>query len=128
MSNLSIEGTLKVIYGTTQITDRFKKREFVILAGSDEYPEHIKMQLTQDRCALLDGFKEGDTAKVSFNLRGKPYEKNGETMYFTNLDAWRIEALGQQQPPERKLSSPAAVNVPVAQQTAPPADVDDVPF
>jgi single-stranded DNA-binding protein len=29
---------------------------------------------------------------VSFNLRGRGYNKNGQMMYFTNLEAWRLDA------------------------------------
>ena len=36
---------------------------------------------------------EGDEINVFFNLKGKPYtNKEGVTSYFSNLDAWRIEA------------------------------------
>ena len=29
--------------------------------------------------------------KVSFNLRGRKWEKDGQVSYFTNLEAWRVE-------------------------------------
>ena len=88
-----VQGKIEVIYDAQQVTDRFKKREFVLEIQNGMYPEYIKMQLTQDRCSLMDGFKVGDVVKASFNLRGRPYNKGGETIYFTNIDAWRIDAV-----------------------------------
>ena len=85
-----IQGKLEVIYDAQQISDKFKKREFVLEIQSGMYPEYPKFQLTQDKCQLLDTFEVGEMVKVSFNLRGRPYEKNGEKTYFTNIEASRI--------------------------------------
>jgi single-strand DNA-binding protein len=44
----------------------------------------------------LDAYAEGQQITVSFNLRGREYQsKEGKTMYFTNLQAWKVEANGQ---------------------------------
>lgn len=66
----------------------FQTREFVIEIPDGNYTQFVKFQLTQDRCGLVDAFKEGDSVKVSFNLRGREWQGK----YFTNLDAWRIDA------------------------------------
>lgn len=50
--------------------------------------QYVKFQLTQDRCSIVDNFREGDEVRVHFNLRGREWQGK----YFTNLDAWRIEA------------------------------------
>ncbi|MBX2843352.1 MAG: DUF3127 domain-containing protein [Flammeovirgaceae bacterium] len=89
---LEVKGKLVEIYNEAQITDRFKKREFVIEIQDGMYSEYVKMQLTQDKCGLLDQFSKGDEIKVNFNLKGRPYTKEGKTTYFTNLDAWRLES------------------------------------
>ncbi|MEN7551199.1 DUF3127 domain-containing protein [Rapidithrix thailandica] len=93
--SFELQGKLERIYDTHSVTDRFKKREFVVMIQDGMYPEYIKLQLTQDRCELLDDCGEGDEVKVFFNLKGRPYDKGGETIYFTNLDAWKIEKSGQ---------------------------------
>lgn len=117
-------GTMNVIMDTQQVKDTFKKREFVIEMQDGNYPQHIKFQVTQDRCALLDSFKVGQEVKVLFNLRGRPFQnKEGQTVYFTNLEAWRIEASqGQGSPSGADYSqiTPAAAG--------PKDDFDDVPF
>lgn len=87
-------GKLEVIYDAQQITDKFRKREFVLEMDGGMYPEHIKMQLVQDKCDLLDGYQPGEQVKVMFDLRGRPYQKQNETIYFTNIQAWKIERVG----------------------------------
>lgn len=92
--SFELQGKVDVIFETQQVTDRFKKREFVVATQDGAYTEQIKMQLTQERCDLLDDFNVGDEVKVMFNLKGRAYTKDGKTSYFTNLDAWRISAAG----------------------------------
>jgi single-strand DNA-binding protein len=91
MSSFETKGKLIVKYNTQQVTERFKKREFVVEIPSGNFAEQVKFQLTQDKCELLDRFKEGEELIVYFNLKGKPYTKDGVTSYFNNLDAWRLE-------------------------------------
>ena len=88
--NYEIKGKIHKIFDTQQVTDSFKKREFVIDVQDGNYNQYIKYQLTQDRCDLLNNNKEGELVTVSFNIAGKEYQKGAETLYFTNLNAWRI--------------------------------------
>ncbi|MDF1575932.1 MAG: DUF3127 domain-containing protein [Bacteroidales bacterium] len=94
--SFEINGRLAEKYETQQVSDRFQKREFVLEIKSTgatgyEFIDFIKFQSTQDKCSLLDQFNIDDTVKVSFNLRGRKWEKDGQVSYFTNLEAWRIE-------------------------------------
>ncbi|GAB3814652.1 DUF3127 domain-containing protein [Pontibacter rugosus] len=120
--SFDIQGKLYEIFEEQQVSDKFKKREFVLEIPDGSYTQYVKFQLTQDKCSLLDSYKNGDEVKVTFNLTGKPFNKNGQTLYFTNLQAWRMEpaAAGQ-------AGAPAA-----AQQDAPSfysSDADnDLPF
>jgi single-strand DNA-binding protein len=56
----------------------------------------VKFQINQDKCNILDKFKEGQEVEVSFNLRGR--EWNGK--YFTNLEAWKVFGIENTQKPE----------------------------
>lgn len=89
--SFDIQGKLYESFEEQQISDKFRKREFVLEIPDGSYTQYVKFQLTQDKCNLLDQYKSGDELKVTFNLTGKPFTKNGQTMYFTNLQAWRIE-------------------------------------
>ena len=90
--SFDVQGRLHEIFDETQVSDKFRKREFVLEIPDGSYTQYIKFQLTQDKCNVLDQYKVGDEVKVAFNLSGKPFTKNGTTMYFTNLSAWRIES------------------------------------
>ncbi len=93
MSSFEVKGKLLLKYDSQQLTERFKKREFVVEIPSGNYTEQVKFQLTQDKCDILDRFNIGEEVHVFFNLRGKPYTKDGVTTYFNNLDVWRIDAV-----------------------------------
>lgn len=93
--NLEITGKLVEKYDTQNVSDRFKKREFVLElveeVNGNPYTNYAKMQLVQNKCDILDRFNVGDNLRVNFNIKGNRYEKEGRTSYFSNLDAWRLE-------------------------------------
>lgn len=80
-------GKIVKIFDTENKTASFQAREFVIEVPDGNYPQMVKFQLTQDKCGLMDAYKEGEQLKVFFNLRGREWQGK----YFTNLDAWRVE-------------------------------------
>jgi len=117
-----LTGKLHKKYPTENKTDSFQAREFVVLMESGNYPQYIKLQLTQDRCALLDPYEEGQEIKVHFDLRGREWNEK----YFTNLNAWRIEAPAAATAPSASAGEenffPAAGDEPTV------AADDDLPF
>lgn len=94
--SLELTGKLIAIYETQQVKENFKKREFVVELSDDingnVYTNYAKMQLINAKCEIVDRFKEGDIVKVSFNVKGNRWERDGKVNYITNLDAWRIES------------------------------------
>ena len=122
---LDITGRLHKVFDTEQKTESFKAREFVI-ETQGEYPQFVKFQLTQDRCDLIENYKEGDGLKVHFDLRGREWQGK----YFTNLNAWKIEADGDMSRP----ASDENFSQDVPQASAPESnidsreDLDDLPF
>lgn len=91
----TLKGEIKVIQDLQQISDSFKKREFVVTDSSGKYSQDILFQLTQDRCESINQFKQGDAVEVTFFLRGREWEnpKTNEVRYFNSLDAWKVEAI-----------------------------------
>lgn len=85
--SFEVEGKLIKKYETENKSGSFQAREFVIEVASGNYPQFVKFQLVQDRCALIDDIAEGEQMKVHFDLRGREWQGK----YFTNLNAWRIE-------------------------------------
>ncbi len=87
----TIKGELKSIKEELQITDSFKKREFILTDMSGQYPETILFQTVQDRCFILDKFNEGDMVEVFFNIRGREWTNpQNEIKYFNSFDVWKI--------------------------------------
>ncbi|MFC2089158.1 DUF3127 domain-containing protein [Bacteroidota bacterium] len=120
--SFEISGRITDIFPTQQVTDTFKKREFILEVKETntsgfEFVEYIKFQTVQDKCTMLDGLNVNDSVKVSFNLKGRKWEKDGQATYFTNLDAWKIE---------NEQSTNNNPNIPADQAVDPPADA--VPF
>ncbi|OFX21757.1 MAG: hypothetical protein A2041_13865 [Bacteroidetes bacterium GWA2_31_9b] len=127
--SFEISGRLIEKYSTIQVSDRFKKREFVIESnasnGGMEFKDFIKFQLTQDKCNLVDNMNVNDEIKVSFNIRGNKWEKDGKINYFTNLDAWRIDKVQQQNQGSNhdEIPAPSINDMPFES-----SEPDDLPF
>jgi len=119
------EGRLFKKFDTAQVTDTFKKREFVLEIEDGAYTQVIKFQLTQGNCEKLEPFNEGDQLKVTFSLRGREYTKDGRTSYFTNLDAWRIESASTA---EASNTAPEADSFPTLTDEPAMDANDDLPF
>ncbi|HEX8515506.1 MAG TPA: DUF3127 domain-containing protein [Bacteroidia bacterium] len=121
---MDITGTLKLKTEAQQVSDKFRKREFVLTDNSSQYPQHISFQLTQDKCSLLDQYNVGDEIKVHFNLRGREWTSpKGEIKYFNTLEAWRIEggAAGAKNTSSSSMNDVAATFTAASQE-------DDLPF
>lgn len=123
-----VTGKLVAKYDIVQRTETFKTREFVIEKSDDIggriINNYIKFQCLQDRTALPDKFNIGDEVKVSFNLKGTKWSKDGRENYITNLDAWRMEAAGS------LAQNAVADNAPdnFVPDSEPEDVVDDLPF
>lgn len=120
---LSFKGTIKLIYDTQQVSEKFKKREFVITETNSPYPQEVIFQLTQEKVDLINDYKVGEEVEVNFNLRGRAWTnpKDNVTRYFNSLDAWKIAKVGQAQ----------TNNAPAHEEFVPQMNAvvdDDLPF
>lgn len=111
MSELKINGTIKLIGEVQTFDSGFKKVEFVI-ETTDQYPQPIKFEIVKDK---IDNFlkynKVGQNVDVSFNIRGNEY--NGK--HYVSLSAWKVF--------KSEESAPLPTTPPVAN-----SDEDDLPF
>jgi len=77
----------------------------------------VLFELTQDRCDLIDPISEGQEIEITFSLKGRKWQNpQGETKYFTNLQAFKILAKGS----APTGTTPAVIPVPTPD--------DDLPF
>ena len=90
---MNIKGKLVEIFDTVQITETFKKREFIIQDNKNpEYPEFVKVELIQEKVSLLDNLNVGDEINVLINIKGRKWEdKEGNIKYFNSIQGWKIE-------------------------------------
>ena len=128
-----LSGTVKKVFPTVQVSEKFSKREFVLTENTSQYPQDILFQATQDKCGLLDQFQAGDQVEVSFNLRGREWTSpQGEVKHFNTIEAWRIEKMSQGMP----SGGPSAISLEASDfPTSPKSaalesteDGDDLPF
>jgi len=133
--SFDITGKLLEVYPVITVNDRFRKREFILerteTKNSFDFTDYIKFQLTQDRCNLIDLFRKGDSIKVSFNLRGRKWEKDGSVNYFTNLEAWKIEKdiIVQSPATEEQIPLPEDLYPERPDLSSPDEEIiDDLPF
>lgn len=126
--SFEITGKLVAKYDIVQRTETFRTREFVIEKTEDiggrMITNYVKFQSVQDRTAIIDRFNIGDEVKVSFNIKGTRWEKNGNVNYITNLDAWRVELLNNNQT-QPAPANESFSNGPIDKA---PDFVDDLPF
>lgn len=127
--SMAIVGTVVHVFPTQQVKDTFRKRDFIVrIDETSQYPQEIKIQVTQDRCSSLDTVPVGAVVEVSFNLRGKSYtNKAGAKDWFTSIEAWRIQV---RQTPSAQGGLGFGPTTPIQPVQATPhqGDFDDVPF
>lgn len=139
MDSIKINGMVHTIGSEQIVSEKFKKRELIIEAISGKYTQHILLQLTNDKCDLLNNLKIGDSVEVGVNIRGRLWNdpKTGLTRCFNTLEAWSIH-LAQpihgsfapstpEKPTERFPETPQQPT-PSAPQQPLLNDEDDLPF
>jgi hypothetical protein len=127
---MELVGVLKVKYDTQKVSEKFQKRDFVVTTDMETpYPQHVIMQITQDKCIMLDQYNVGDMLKVQINLRGREWNGPQGIKYFNTIEAWRVELV-----PKSNTAGTTAAPVATNSETPAPvfnssiADNDDLPF
>ena len=121
---MEVTGKIKVINAEQQVSASFKKRELVI-STDEQYPQHIMIEFTQDKCDLLNNYRPGEEVKVSINLRGREWvNPQGETKYFNSIQGWRIEKMNTAAAPDMAPAKPVFEPAPDFKEE----DHDDLPF
>lgn len=122
-----ISGKVIDISPVNQVSDKFKKREFVIekkeTGGAAVFIDYIKFQLIQDKCDLINESFLNEDIRIWFNLKGNKWERDGKVNYFTNLDAWKIERVSAQGPDQNVQSHATLEDIPPEND-----ELSDLPF
>ena len=131
--SMEIKARLLEIFATQQVTQSFRKREFVVeYSDNPQYPEYVKFESIQDKCDQLDNFKAGDVVNISFNLKGRKWtDPQGNVKYFNSLQAWRItpeQAAAPAQAPQGSTAAPPPPSASDEPDWLNSSDEDDLPF
>lgn len=119
-NSFTLKGKLFKKGDVQQITDNFKKREFVMevsnQVGDKVYTELPQFELLQDKVQLLEYVSVGDQIEVDFSVSGREWtpKDSDEKRYFTTLKAWFIKSLET-----RKVNTDT-------ESTAAPSEVHDI--
>ena len=118
-----ITGILHEVGNEMQISDGFKKRNFVVKCSEKEpYIEYIQFELIQDKCNIIDDFNLGDNIEITFNIKGRRWQpdnsENDSFKYFVSLQAWRINKVTEE---SQKKNDDVAYE-------SDDSDDDDLPF
>lgn len=129
---MEIAGKIKMISDIQTFDSGFRKRN-VVVTTEEQYPQHILVEFTQDRCEILNSYKVGDGVKVSINLRGREWvNPQGETVYFNSIQGWRIERLQAESAMNQSVNPNAESvipqQVPNIQTPESSEEDDDLPF
>lgn len=96
---MEITGTIYKINETQVVSDRFKKREVIIMTeAATPYPQYLPCQVSQEKVNLLDNFKKGDEVKAQINLKGRLWNGGEGEKAFSTIEIWRIEKLSSGTP------------------------------
>ncbi len=123
-----ITGKVAEVYPVNRVSERFRKREFVIehkdSSSGQAFVDFLKFQLTQERCDLIDESWLRQEVTVTFNLKGNRWEKNGMVNYITNLNALSVvRGVTVAEGGEQAAPLPGLEDVP-----PPDPELDDLPF
>lgn len=69
-----------------------KYRQFWIQTDEQNY-QHIKLQVSGNRCKILDELTVNDLVEIEIMISGRIKEKKGEKRLFNNITATKITLL-----------------------------------
>ena len=125
---MELQGTIKKISDIQTFASGFQKREMVILT-EEQYPQPINVEFLQDKCDLLNAYKEGDKVKVRINIRGREWTSpQGEVKYFNSITGWRLEKVDGGNFNEPVEAKPATNSTSVDKTDVFTEEDDDLPF
>jgi hypothetical protein len=60
---MEVTGKIKVVNPEQQISAAFKRE--LVVTTEEQYPQHIMIEFTQDKCDLLNNYSVGETVKLA---------------------------------------------------------------
>ena len=126
---MEYKGKIVAIMETVKVSEKFRKREFVVSDEAPSYPQVIIFQTTQDRVDLLNSVKVGDYVNVLFGMKGREWKNpQGEIKYFNTMDAYKVIVTASGTAPQHSGTPQNATTPGTSSETLQPTPDDDLPF
>ena len=108
--NMQVQGKIHAAFDAEQVTQRFRKREFVLeLEGNPAIPS-TSCSSSPGTAARCSTATKGDEVKVEFSLRGREWTSpKGEVRYFNSLETWSIDRVGDARRPRAGTTTRACL-------------------
>jgi len=110
-----ITGEIKTLSEVVAKTEKFTVQTVVLETFGDndrnrQYPQLIELQASNSNIEHLDGFKVGDEVTISFDIRGRSWQRSpaDEVRYFNSLNLYRCEASRVANQPAPRAVAPKA--------------------
>lgn len=87
---MQITGTIVRLFQAQQISEKFKSQKVWIKEVTGDYPNTFEVEFTNNNCAKLDAFAEGQEVLIDINLRGRYWQKDTREGVVTSLNGWKI--------------------------------------
>ena len=125
--SLKTYGTIHKINPIEQVTEKFKKREFVLEISNDgAYVQKVLFTATRDNVEFLDTFKTGDIVDVEFDVKGREWTSpTGDIKFFNTLELINITLFTNNQ--TQQTVSDSSLRTVVVSENSKEED-DDLPF
>jgi hypothetical protein len=120
---MKAQGKIYLINDTQNISEKFKKREFVLeMSNNPAYVQKVLFTLILDNVDLIEGFNVGDDVEVTYNLQGKEWNSPaGETKFFNTLAVTGVNYTDNNETPKSEQEEGLKTRVD-------DGDDDDLPF
>jgi hypothetical protein len=106
MTDFSSKGELIKIYPLQIVSERFQKREFVVrIEDGSPYPPEILCVLTQNKCDLIDGLREGEMIEFRASVKGRKWQRtpSDEPKWFNSVEVFQVKkasaSISEEMPP-----------------------------
>lgn len=94
---MQITGTIVRLFQAQQISEKFKSQKVWVREEGKTYPNTFEVEFTNDNCAKLDAFVEGQEVVIDINLRGRYWQKDTREGVVTSLNGWKITLVEAQE-------------------------------
>ena len=96
MSEATVQGVVHLVEETKTYGQKgFRKRLVVLEQENGRFTNYIPVEFVQDNCDVADDIAKGENIEVTYELKGRRWQKDpgSEVKFFLNAEAIRFKKL-----------------------------------